>query len=79
MESKHRVYRKHAMTPINFKKKTVKLLRNEQKEPYEMQKSDIFVKKSIKINVLKIKDIVDLEIIIIMQVSNKMLCIVYVI
>ena len=48
MESKHRVYRKHAMTPINFKKKTVKLLRNEQKEPYEMQKSDIFVKKKYK-------------------------------
>ena len=79
MESKHRVYRKHAMTPIDFKKKTVKFLTNEQKEPYETQKSDIFVKKTIKINVLKIKDIIELEIIIIMQVNNEMLCIVYVI
>ena len=79
MEIKHRVYRKHAMTLIDFKKKTVKFLTNEQKEPYETQKSDIFVKKTIKINVLKIKDIIELEIIIIMQVNNKMLCIVYVI
>ena len=56
--------RKHAIKINNFKKKKMKLLTNEQQYLYT-----IFVKKSLKINILKIKNIVMLEIIVIIQVN----------
>ena len=43
-----------------------------------MQKSVIFAKKSLEINMLKIKNIVKLEIIVIIQVSIEVLHIAYV-
>ena len=45
----------------------------------KMHKFAIFVKKSLKINILKIKNIVKLEIIPITQVNAEVLHIVYVI
>ena len=39
----------------------------------KMQKFAIFVNKSLKINILKIKNIVKLEIIVIIQVNTEML------
>ena len=45
----------------------------------KMQKFAIFLKKSLKINILKIKDIVKLEIIFIIQVNTEVLHMVYVI
>ena len=56
--------RKHAIKINNFKKKKMKLLTNEQQYLYT-----IFVKKSLKINILKIKNFVMLEIIVIIQVN----------
>ena len=47
--------KEHAMKIINFKKKKMKLLTNEQQEPYE---NVTFVKKKLKINIQKIKNIV---------------------
>ena len=44
-----------------------------------MQKSVVFVKKKLKINILKIKNIVKLEVIVIMQENIKVLHIAYVI
>ena len=44
----------------------------------KMQRSAIFVMKRLKINMLKIKNIVKLEIIIIIQVNIEMLHIIYV-
>ena len=44
-----------------------------------MQKSVIIVKKKFKINILKIKNIVKLEIIVIMQEKIVVLCIAYII
>ena len=65
---KHDVYRGHdcmkkfyesskeyAVEMIDFKKKKVRLLTNEQRDHIKMQKSVIFVKNSLKINMLKIK------------------------
>ena len=60
--------RKHAIKINNFKKKKMKLLTNEQQYLYT-----IFVKKSLKINILKIKNIVMLEIIVIIQVNIEVL------
>ena len=48
------------MKKINFKKKNVKLLANEQQESYENANFAIFVQKSLKINMLKIKNVVKL-------------------
>ena len=45
----------------------------------KMQKSVIFVKKRLKINMLKIKNIVKLEIIVIIQANIEVLHIAYVI
>ena len=42
-------------------------------------KTAIFVKKSLKINILKIKNVVKLEIIVFMQVNTEVLHIVHVI
>ena len=44
-----------------------------------MQKSDLFVKKDLKINIWKIKNIVKLEIIVITQENIELLHITYVI
>ena len=43
--------REYAMKKINFKKIKTKLLRNEQQNSYQ---NAIFVKKKLKINILKI-------------------------
>ena len=43
--------REYAMKKINFKKIKMKLLRNEQQNSYQ---NAIFVKKKLKINILKI-------------------------
>ena len=67
------------MKRINFKKKKVKLLANEQQESYENANFAIFVQKSLKINMLKIKNIVKLEIIFTIQVNIEVLDIEYVI
>ena len=61
------------MKRINFKKKKVKLLANEQQESYKNAKFAIFVQKSLKINMLKIKNIVKLEIIFTIQVNIELL------
>ena len=57
----------------------MKVLTNIQQELCENEKFTIFVKKSLKINILKIKNIVKLEIIAIIQVNPEVLPIVYVI
>ena len=43
--------RMHAMKIINFKKKKMKLLVKEQQDHMKMQKSVIFLKKDLKINI----------------------------
>ena len=45
----------------------------------KMKTFAIFVKKSLKINILKIKNVVKLEIIVFMQVNTEVLHIVHVI
>ena len=45
----------------------------------KMQKSALFVKKNLKINIWKIKNIVKLEIIVIIQGNIEVLLIVYII
>ena len=56
------------------------LLTKKQQEPYEngKKKSVIFVKKNLKINMWKIKNIVKLEIVAIIQGIIEVLCIAYV-
>ena len=56
----------------------VKLLTNEQKELYENTKRS-YICKSLKINMLKIKNIIKLQIIVIIQVTKVLLQITYVI
>ena len=56
--------REHAMKIINFEKKKMKLLTKEQQKSYE---NVLFVKKDLKINISKIKNIIKLEIIVIIQ------------
>ena len=55
--------KEHAMKIINFEKKKMKLLTKEQQKSYE---NVLFVKKDLKINISKIKNI-KLEIIVIIQ------------
>ena len=71
-------FREHAMKIINLKKKKLKLLTNKLQELYENTKNCI-VKKSLKMNLLKIKIIVKLEIIVITHVITEVLHIIYVI
>ena len=91
MENKHDVYwgyncmkkfseilREYAMKIINFKKKETKLLKNSSMNHMKMQKSVIFVKKKLKINIGKIKNIAKSEIIFIVQENIEMLLIPYV-
>ena len=56
--------REHAMKIINFEKKKMKLLTKEQQKSYE---NVLFVKKDLKINISKTKNIIKLEIIVIIQ------------
>ena len=56
--------REHAMKIINFEKKKMKLLTKEHQKSYE---NVLFVKKDLKINISKIKNIIKLEIIGIIQ------------
>ena len=71
--------RRRAMKRMNFKMKKVKLLANEQQESYENANLSIFVQKNLKINMLKIKHVVNLEIILIIQINLEVLGIQYVI
>ena len=90
IENKHDVYRgkdcmkkfceflrEHPMKIINFEKQKMKLLTEENH--MKMQKSFIFVKKSLKINIQKIKNVIKLGIIVIIQESIEVLCIAYLI
>ena len=56
--------REHVMEIINFKKETMKLL-TKQQQKMKNQKSVIFVRKNLKINMRKIKNIAKLDIIVI--------------
>ena len=56
--------REHAMKIINFEKKKMKLLTKEHQKSYE---NVLFVKKDLKINISKTKNIIKLEIIVIIQ------------
>ena len=56
----------------------MKLLTNEQKKSYEIQKFVIFVKKNLKINTLTIKNIVKLGTIANIQENIEVLHIEYV-
>ena len=49
------------MNIINFKKKKIKSLTNEQQESYENAKICYICKKSLKINILNTKNIVKLD------------------
>ena len=70
------------MKIIDFRKKEMKLLTKKQQEAYEnmeMQKYVKFVKKNVKNKHLKDKNIIKLEIIVIMQGTIEVLHIAYVI
>ena len=56
--------REHTMKIINFEKKKMKLLTKEHQKSYE---NVLFVKKDLKINISKVKNIIKLEIIVIIQ------------
>ena len=64
---------------MSFKKKTMKLLTKKNRKYMKMLKFAVFVKQSLKINVLKIKNIPKLEIIVIIQANTELEHIVYVI
>ena len=55
------------MKITDFKKRKIKLLTKKQQGSYEMQKFVIFAKKNLKINICKIKNLVKLDIIVIIQ------------
>ena len=57
----------------------MKLLKDQQQELMKMLKFAIFVKKSLRIYILKIKNVVKLEVIVIIKVNTEELDIVYVI
>ena len=70
------------MKIIDFRKKEMKLLTKKQQEAYEnmeVQKYVKFVKKNVKNKHLKDKNIIKLEIIVIMQGNIEVLHIAYVI
>ena len=69
----------HTIKIIYFKKKKMKLITGSSRNHIKMQKFIIFVKKNLKINVWKIKNIVNLEITVIIQENIEVLCIAYVI
>ena len=59
-------FREHAMEVINFEKKKMKLLTNEQQESNQNSKVGYFSKKNLKRDMLQIKNIVKLGTIVIM-------------
>ena len=61
--------REQAMKRINFKKKKIKLLTKEQQESYENAKIIYICKETFDNKYLKDKNIVKLEIIVIIQES----------
>ena len=67
----------HAMKIIHFKKKKMKLLTKEQHESNENAKICYICKEKFK-NIWMIKNIVKLEVIVIIQDNIEGLCIVYV-
>ena len=88
IENKHDVYigkdctnrfceflRGCTMKITNFKKEKKKLLTKEEEENIKLQKSAIFVKKNLKINMWKINNFLKLEIIVIIQGDIEVLCI----
>ena len=62
--------RKHTMRIINFEKKKLKLLTKEQLESYANAKISYICKKTLKINIWKIRNIVMLESIVISIPKN---------
>ena len=91
VENKHDVYRskdcmkfcetlkEHAMKINNFKKKKVKLLTKEQQESYANAKICYISKEKLEYKYVKEKNIVKLEIIVIIQGNIEVLHIAYVI
>ena len=92
IENKHDVYtgkdcmkkyceslEEHAMKIINFKKKKNEVINKRASGIMKMQKSVMFVKKNLKIIKWKIKNIVKLEVIVIIQGNIEVLYIAYVI
>ena len=73
--------REHTMKMINFKKKKNEVINKiaAGRKHMKIQKSVIFVTEILKINIGKIKNIVKLEITLIIQGNIEVLCIVYVI
>ena len=71
--------REHAMKIINFEKKKMILLTNQQHESYEKTKFCYICKKSLNINTPMIKIIVKLKIIVIILINTEVLYIAYVI
>ena len=92
IENKHDVYRgkdcikkfcefvrEHAMKIINFEKEKKKLLTEEHKESYENAKICYIFKENFEISIYKIKNILKLQIIVIIQENIEVLRIAYVI
>ena len=71
--------REHGIKIMSFKKKKMKLLTKKPRKYMKMLKFAVFVKQSLKINVLKIKNIPKLEIIVTVQANTELEHIVYVI
>ena len=71
--------REHGIKIMSFKKKIMKLLTKKTRKYMKMLKFAVFVKQSLKINVLKIKNIPKLEIIVIVRANTELEHIVYVI
>ena len=69
--------REHAMEIINFKKKEMKLLTNEHLKLCQNAKISYICKKNLKINMIKIKNILKLRTIVIIQGNIEVLHIAY--
>ena len=67
------------MKIISFKQKKMNLLTNKQQESNESAKSAVFVRKSLKIDMLRITNIKELGTSVIIQVNTEVLRIAYVI
>ena len=65
------------MKIINFKEKKMKFLTVEQQKSYENTEICYICQESLKINLLTIKDIIKLEMMIIMLVNTEVLQIVH--
>ena len=71
--------REHAMKIIHFKKEQWNYYQKSCRNHMEMQKSALFVKKNLSIIIWKMKNIVKLEIIVILEGDIEVLRIAYVI